>query len=230
MATTTNFGWATPDDTDLVKDGAAAIRTLGSSIDTSFVDLKGGTTGQTLTKTSNTDLDFTWATPGGGFTFSQVASTSLSGNSTITFNSLTYNYLFLAIEAATLTSDGGNVYVELNGNTGNNYAFQGVRFNNNGGTLGIVSYQNAGAGPATSFLMAEEMYDSPALSGTFWITGASGTGYKVGNILAGTGNSTGFQRQILRNIYYKNTTAVTSLSLKLSSSTFDGGTAILYGA
>jgi hypothetical protein len=29
MATTTNYGWETPDDTDLVKDGAAAIRTLG---------------------------------------------------------------------------------------------------------------------------------------------------------------------------------------------------------
>jgi hypothetical protein len=36
MATTTNYGWTTPDDTDLVKDGAAAIRTLGTSIDTSF--------------------------------------------------------------------------------------------------------------------------------------------------------------------------------------------------
>ena len=60
MATTTNFGWETPDDTDLVKDGAAAMRTLGNSIDTSFVDLKGGTTGQVLSKTSNTDLDFTW--------------------------------------------------------------------------------------------------------------------------------------------------------------------------
>ena len=61
MANTTNFGWETPDDTDLVKDGAAAIRTLGSSIDTSFVDLKGGTTGQVLAKASNTDLDFTWS-------------------------------------------------------------------------------------------------------------------------------------------------------------------------
>jgi hypothetical protein len=37
MATTTNYSWTTPDDTDLVKDGAAAIRTLGSAIDTSFV-------------------------------------------------------------------------------------------------------------------------------------------------------------------------------------------------
>ena len=60
MATTTNFGWETPDDTDLVKDGALAIRTLGSAIDTSLVDLKGGTTGQVLSKASNTDMDFTW--------------------------------------------------------------------------------------------------------------------------------------------------------------------------
>lgn len=60
MATTTNFGWETPDDTDLVKDGAAAMRTLGNSIDTSFVDLKGGSTGQVLSKASGTDLDFSW--------------------------------------------------------------------------------------------------------------------------------------------------------------------------
>jgi len=62
MATTTNFGWETPDDTDLVKDGALAMRTLGNAIDTSLVDLKGGTTGQVLSKTSNTDMDFTWVT------------------------------------------------------------------------------------------------------------------------------------------------------------------------
>lgn len=60
MATTTNFNWPTPNDTDLVKDGASAIRSLGSSIDTSFVDLKGGTTGQVLSKATNADLDFTW--------------------------------------------------------------------------------------------------------------------------------------------------------------------------
>jgi hypothetical protein len=62
MATTTNFGWETPDDTDLVKDGALAMRTLGNAIDASLVDLKGGTTGQVLSKNSNTDMDFTWVT------------------------------------------------------------------------------------------------------------------------------------------------------------------------
>jgi hypothetical protein len=44
MATTTNYGWDTPDDTDLVKDGAAAIRTLGSSADTTVKNLNPGTT------------------------------------------------------------------------------------------------------------------------------------------------------------------------------------------
>jgi len=44
MATTTNYGWTTPDDTALVKDGAAAIRTLGSSVDTTTKNLNPSTT------------------------------------------------------------------------------------------------------------------------------------------------------------------------------------------
>jgi hypothetical protein len=61
MATTTpNFGWPVPTSTDLVKDGATAIEGLGDAIDASLLDLKGGTTGQVLSKTSNTDMDFAW--------------------------------------------------------------------------------------------------------------------------------------------------------------------------
>ncbi len=44
MANTTNYNWETPDDTDLVKDGAAAIRTLGNSIDTTTKNLNPETT------------------------------------------------------------------------------------------------------------------------------------------------------------------------------------------
>jgi len=62
MATSPLFGWEEPDDTDLVKDGAAAIRTLGNAIDTSMGDLLGGTTGQILSKNSATNMDFTWIT------------------------------------------------------------------------------------------------------------------------------------------------------------------------
>lgn len=42
MATTTNYGWETPDDTDLVKDGALAQRTTASAIDTSLYNITGG--------------------------------------------------------------------------------------------------------------------------------------------------------------------------------------------
>lgn len=36
MATTTNYSWTTPDNTAYVKDGASAIRSLGSAVDTSM--------------------------------------------------------------------------------------------------------------------------------------------------------------------------------------------------
>jgi hypothetical protein len=67
MATTTpNFGWPVPTSTDLVKDGATAIESLGDSIDASLLDLKGGTTNQVLAKNSNTDMDFKWVADASG--------------------------------------------------------------------------------------------------------------------------------------------------------------------
>jgi len=82
MATTTNFGWDTPDDTDYVTDGAAAMRELGQDIDTTLVDLKGGTTGQMLTKNSGTDMDFVWASPNPGDITGITATAPLTGGGT----------------------------------------------------------------------------------------------------------------------------------------------------
>lgn len=102
MATTTNFGWETPDDTDLVKDGAAAIRTALGGVDTSFVDLKGGTTGQVLTKASNTDLDFSWAAGGGKVL--QVVQGTYSTATTIASTTMTDTGLSLSITPTLSTS------------------------------------------------------------------------------------------------------------------------------
>jgi hypothetical protein len=91
MATTTNYSWTTPDDTDLVKDGASAIRTLGSAIDTtvftnagaavpkSVIDAEGdlivgdaadavqrlaiGSNGNVLTVDTSLDGKIKWAAP-----------------------------------------------------------------------------------------------------------------------------------------------------------------------
>lgn len=84
MATTTYFGWSTPDNTALVKDGASAIRTLGSAIDSSMQYLEGGTTGQILSKTSATDMAFTWITNDVGdiTAVTTAAGSGLSGGGT----------------------------------------------------------------------------------------------------------------------------------------------------
>ena len=83
MATTTpNFGWPVPTSTDLVKDGATAIEALGDSIDASLLDLKGGTTGQVLSKNSNTDMDFVWVTDAAGDITGVTAGTGLTGGGT----------------------------------------------------------------------------------------------------------------------------------------------------
>jgi hypothetical protein len=57
---TSNFGWQMPTSTDLVTDLPADFEVFGQAVDTSMADLKGGTTGQVLSKASNTNMDFTW--------------------------------------------------------------------------------------------------------------------------------------------------------------------------
>ena len=108
MATTTNYGWDTPDDTDLVKDGAAAIRTLGSSVDTTTKNLNPQTTTGALayrsaTANVNTALPIgtanqvlrvnsggtapEWATPSAtGFTL--ISTTATTSGTSITISSI----------------------------------------------------------------------------------------------------------------------------------------------
>lgn len=57
---TSNFGWQMPTSTDLVTDLPADFEVFGQAVDTSMAKLKGGTTGQVLSKASGTNMDFTW--------------------------------------------------------------------------------------------------------------------------------------------------------------------------
>lgn len=71
-----------PTSTDLVTDLPADFEVFGQAVDTDFVDLLGGTTGQVLSKTSNTDLDFTWIAANPGDITGVTAGTGISGGGT----------------------------------------------------------------------------------------------------------------------------------------------------
>ena len=87
MATTTNYGFEIPDDTDLVKDGALAMRDLGQDVDTAmFTALAGQKAGMVLLNTT---------------TFSAVASQDITN----VFSSTYENYMFII----TATNSTGTV-------------------------------------------------------------------------------------------------------------------------
>jgi len=88
MATTTNYGWTTPDDTALVKDGASAIRTLGTSVDTTTKALNPSTTLGDIeyrSSTSNTNTRVGIGSSGQGLqVVAGVPSWAASSTSTLT--------------------------------------------------------------------------------------------------------------------------------------------------
>jgi len=165
MATTTNYSWVTPEDTDLVKDGAAAIRTLGSSADTTVKNLNPGTTagdidyytsgtakariaigtaGQVLQVNAGATAP-EWATPVlGGLTLLETI--SLSGAS-VTSSSIpaTYKHLFVLVKNV-YGSIAANFELRFNSDTGNNYYTRRMRvINTTFGALiadGVSSIEN----------------------------------------------------------------------------------------
>jgi hypothetical protein len=157
MATTTNYGWTTPDDTALVKDGAAAIRTLGTSVDTTTKNLNPSTTlgdieyrsstantntrlgigsaGQVLTVASGVP---SWATASaGGMTL--ISTTSLTGAS-VTLSSIpgTYNHLQLVMRNALPATDVTAFKLRFNSDANTRYRA--------GGYDGVAGAMNATQG------------------------------------------------------------------------------------
>ena len=141
MATTTNYGWTTPDDTALVKDGASAIRTLGSSIDTTTKNLNPettlgdisyrsstantktrlaiGSTGNVLTVAGGVP---TWAAPAAAGGFTSIATGSLSGTS-VTISPISGSYKHLYLEVLNPVASSGRIGLRINADTGSNYQY-----------------------------------------------------------------------------------------------------------
>jgi hypothetical protein len=123
MATTTNYSWSTPDDTALVKDGAAAIRSLGTSVDTTTKALNPSTTlgdieYRSSTANTNTRLGIgstgqvltvaggvpTWAASAGGGKVLQVVAATYSTETQSTTNTYVDTGLTATITPSSATS------------------------------------------------------------------------------------------------------------------------------
>ena len=75
---TTPFSWQMPTATDLVTDLPADFEVFGQAVATSMQYLLGGTTGQILSKTSATDMAFTWINNDQGDLTAITAGTGIS--------------------------------------------------------------------------------------------------------------------------------------------------------
>jgi hypothetical protein len=222
MATTTNFGWTTPDNTDLVKNGALAIRTLGSAIDTSLVSLKGGTTSQVLSKGSGTDLDFTWTTPGSGQTL--LSTTTLSGASTTITVAGGYNDLKVIVYGSTCASNG---YLIFKPNNSSSLAYYYTAYQNGASNAG-PEYKNGSTWDlnqgytllANDANNVNEIYITNYAS-TSTLKPARSHGMHIG---ASSQNVSYFATGAI-----KTSSAITSLVFNNSGGNFTGGTVLVYG-
>jgi hypothetical protein len=115
---TSNFSWQMPTPTDLVTDLPADFEVFGQAVDTDLADLLGGTTGQVLSKTSATDLDFTWTTiSASGFTLisTQTMSAAASLNVNNCFTADYKNYKILVNNTTASVGDYMNLKLRVSG-------------------------------------------------------------------------------------------------------------------
>jgi len=71
-----------PTNTDLVTDLPADFEVFGQAVDTTLADLKGGTSGQILSKATNADMDFVWIANDQGDITGITATSPLTGGGT----------------------------------------------------------------------------------------------------------------------------------------------------
>jgi hypothetical protein len=243
MATTTNYGWTTPDDTALVKDGASAIRTLGSSIDTTTKALNPsttlgdieyrsstantntrlplGTAGQVLAVNSGATAPEWTTVSGGGMTL--ISTTSLSGSS-VTLSSIpqTYKHLYVRVTEAYAAANS-NVLIQLNGDTGSNYTWGLVYLVSGGspagsGIVGTTSIRSGVMATSTGSFACDLIIEIPNYTDTSGVQLVQSNGMYA--IERTTINSAG--------LYHNRTAGISSIRFS-SNSTYSGGTVRLYG-
>ena len=255
MATTTNYGWTTPDDTALVKDGASAIRSLGTSVDTTTKNLNPSTTlgdieYRSSTANTNTRLGIgstgqvltvaggvpSWATPAGGasesYSLLNTGGTALTGAATITVSGISgINKLLVLVEGASSANSASYFGLRINGDSGSNYLyFGGVAIAS--ATYSSSVFQPTGATTDSSMSISRMANNvNSYIYGSVSIDGGNSTGYKSLISISGcdgNGGANGWNSTVQG--IYKGSAVISSISLVSSTGNFDAGTVYVYGS
>jgi hypothetical protein len=241
MATSPNYGWLEPDNTDLVKNGALAIRTLGNAIDTTMAtmtpkstytakgsiaaataastpaNLSVGANGTVLTADSTAATGVAWATPASSGGMTLISTTTLSGAS-VTLSSIPQTYVQLLLYIYNVTNNTANGKLIIQPNASANARWSG--------TEGSAVYSSTGAAIQTNGVITRTNNDN---GWSFTINNyTNNDDFTNPFTLQGYGDSAGTATGI--NIAgTTGTNNCSSIVISNAGGTFAGGTVKLYG-
>jgi hypothetical protein len=253
MATTTNFGWSTPDDSANVKDGASAIRSLGTAVDTTvatmvpktLVDAKGdiiaataadtvdrlavGANNTVLTADSSTATGLKWATPAGGGGLTSLFDGAMSGATfSVTGISGSYKNLILILSGVNTTSGlGQNCTFFFNNDTSQIYSYNTLT---TAGASASAETANTDQQIKLANLLSNTGGNS-ALNGQIIIYNYANTDYvKTGSLNVRFRNS-GSQEQSKTGVFvYGTSNAINRIDFSVASGqSWSGGNLKIYG-
>jgi hypothetical protein len=247
MATTTpNYGWSVPTSTDLVKDGATAIETLGDSVDATVKALNPettlgdiayrsstantntrlgiGSTGQVLTVAGGVPTWAAAAASGANWTLLNTGGTALTGASTVTVSGISGKdkVQIVIIDASSNTTDDF-ISIRFNTDTGNNY--------NVGTGTGATGEPWNSAGVANTDRIyvgrLESSSASAKVSGSLNVTGCNASGVKM-FMHGGSGGNAASSRGYWGGGWYNSASTISSVSVVASNGTLDAGTVYVF--
>ena len=251
MATTTNYSWTTPDDTALVKDGAAAIRSLGTAIDSTVFTNAGAAIAKTIVDAKGDIIAATAADTvsrlavGANDTVLTADSTTATGLKWASASAGGKNFVLLnsggtSLSGSTTTISGisakDQIFVVVNGQSATNASSQCiVRINGNSSnymhmTL-LLENSSVNVYERTDGIYLGQMSNNANSSGygSVLISGCNSTGVKVFESSGGFSPSGGSgQRNDVGGGTWSDASTVSSVSVNTTTGTWDAGTVYVY--
>jgi hypothetical protein len=187
-----------------------------------------GTDGQFLSANSAQADGVEWvtlATGGANFTLLNSGGTATTSGSSVTVSGISgMNTLYIRYKGISANVDYGNFYLRLNGDTGNNYIYDGFT------SQMAVNTQTENSSNGTSSWWMGRTGDTATnvINGGLMLYGCNSSGIKVlSQPGGGGGNYNGLQ--VIQTGFYSGTSTISSVTI-FTGNTFDAGTIFVYGS